>query len=170
MMSYFKAGDSSEIWRGPLGAYTAHVENHRFPPQGQPGRLCNCLHMANARTVTVLLQAEIFRFLFTCTFLKLKSLSTCMCLRFNVHHIETKISFQLTYDNTNKAVRKWSTLVTLNTFLALCFYIKQLSNNTWRKKPVVPDTSVLSHPSTVMFTRWPECLGNASVTWLYYVR
>jgi len=66
------------------------------------------------------------------------SLRAWVCLRFNVHHTGTEISFQLTYDNTNKAVRKWSTLVTLNTFLALCFYIKQLSNNTWRKKACSP--------------------------------
>jgi len=170
-MSYFKAGDSTEIWRGPLGADMAHVENHRFPPQDQHGRLCGCLQMANARTLTVLFQAEIFRLLFHVYISEdKKNLSTWVCLRFNVHHTGTKISFQLTYDNTNKAVRKWSTLVTPNTFLALCFYIEQLSNNTWQQKPVVPDTSVLSHPSILMFTCWPECLGNASITWLYYVR
>ena len=93
--------------------------------------------MAKARTLTVLFQAEIDSFLCV-PFWRWNSLSTRVCLRFNVHHTGTEISFQLTYDNTNKEVRKWSTLVTPNTFLALCFYIKQLSNKTWRKKVCSP--------------------------------
>jgi hypothetical protein len=50
----------------------AHVENHWFLRKDQPGRLCRCLQMANARAVTVLFQAEIVRFVFVCTLLKFK--------------------------------------------------------------------------------------------------
>ena len=58
----------------------AHVENHWFPPQDQPGRLCSCLQMANARKVTVLFQAEIFRFLLKCTFLKINKVPVSACV------------------------------------------------------------------------------------------
>jgi hypothetical protein len=109
------------------------------------------VHKWLMQTVMVLLQAEIFRFLFTCTFPKLKK-STVTAFLVNVHHRGTEISFKLPYDNINKDMRKLSALLTLNTFLALCFYVKQLSNDMWRGKPVVPDISVVSHPSVLMFT------------------
>ena len=93
--------------------------------------------MAKAPTLTVLFQAEIFRFLFKSTFLKLKNSQYLSVFMFQRPSHRNRIQLSINLWQYKQSGEKMKYTCYTKHFLTLCFYIKQLSNNTWRKKKKV---------------------------------